>query len=152
MSGLNLHGIANGIISGIHPNEALILARSTGETYTDDMGIVHNEYINLPLTGQVQNETESALFHANLAGQTTMVKRIYLHAPASLLTQIQGIFRPLSRTGDFIRRKDGTWWLVTSVLENYGGVGWICVRVTMQVNPPTGWEEDKGFKLNRCNC
>lgn len=87
---------------------------------------------------QVQSEGDAALFHADMAGANSIVRKFYLFAPKDFAKQTAGIFRPLSRAGDYILRKDGTVWAVDAVLENFSGVNWLSVRATLQLNPPQG--------------
>lgn len=89
---------------------------------------------------QVQSEGDAALFHADKAGANSLVRRFYLFTPNDFADQPAGIFRPLSRAGDYIVRKDGTVWAVDAVIDNFAGVNWVCVRATLQVQPPKGIE------------
>ena len=43
---------------------------------------------------------------------------------------------PITRNGDVIQRNDGTYWLVTAVLEDWSWDGWCNVGVHMIVTPP----------------
>ena len=88
----------------------------------------------------MQSEGDAALFHADKAGANSIVRRFYLFTPKAFADQPAGIFRPLSRAGDYIIRKDGTVWAVDAVIDNFAGVNWLCVRATLQVQPPKGIE------------
>lgn len=138
---LNLHQIVRTAITFNHPGETLLHVRSKGQTDSDDEGKITPLYDTEIVQGQVQSEGDASLFHANMAGQNTIARRIYLYAPSSALTQPSGIFRPLARNGDLLRRDDGTWWLVVAVEENFSDVGWVSVRAVLQTNPPEGLED-----------
>lgn len=141
MAGFNLHQIVRGAISINHPDETVGIVRSTGQE-NDGSGFVTPQYAELEeVQAQVQSLSDAALYHANMAGQNEIVRRVYLYAPSNMSEQASGIFRPLSRNGDFLRRSDGTWWLVDAVLDNFSDVGWVCVRVVLQVLPPEGYED-----------
>ena len=116
--GLNLHAVVRGSINAIHPDEEVQLLHSTGSV-PDENGF-------------------AALFHADMAGANSVVRKFYLFAPKDFAKQTAGIFRPISRAGDYILRKDGTVWAVDAVLENFSGVNWLSVRATLQLSPPQG--------------
>ena len=144
---LNLHKIVRSSITLNHPDEKLLHIRSTGQTESDDEGKVSPKYKEEEVLGQVQSEGDASLFHANMANQNAIVRRIYLYSSSSALTQPSGIFRPLARNGDLFRREDGTWWLVVAVEDNFSDVGWVSVRVVLQENPPEGYED-----ASQCAC
>ena len=89
---------------------------------------------------QIQSENDAALFHADMAGANTITRKIYLYSPKGAALQPASLFRPLSRSGDYIVQEDGTVWMVNAVIENFAGVGWVSVRATLQVKPPEGVE------------
>lgn len=138
---LNLHQIVRTAITFNHPDEKLLHVRSTGQSESDDEGKIAPCYEEETVTAQVQSVGDASLFHANLANQNSIVRRIYLYSPADALTQPSGVFRPLARNGDYLRRDDGTWWLVVAIEDNFSDVGWVSVRAVLQVNPPEGYED-----------
>ncbi len=138
--GLNLHHIVRGAINAIHPDEEVQLMRSEGSK-PDESGFAQPVYKRLiGIRAQVQSEGDAALFHADMAGKNSLVRRFYLYAPKSFKKQASGIFRPLSRAGDYIIRRDCTVWAVDAVIENFSGVHWVCVRATLQLERPQGVE------------
>lgn len=142
--GLNLHGIVRGAINSVHPDEEVQIVRSSGSV-PDESGFAVPEFVHLTgIMAQIQSESDAALFHADMAGANSIVRRIYLFTPRDVSDQPAGIFRPLTRSGDYIVQRDGTVWLVTAIIENFAGVNWICVRATMQIEPPEGivWQEE----------
>lgn len=135
---MNLHKIVRGSINAVHPDETVQILRSLGSKPDED-GRPVTHYLRLvDVPAQIQSESDAALFHANMAGQNTIVRKIYLFSPKDPKRQPASIFRPLSRSGDYIVQKDGTVWLVNAVVENFADVHWVCVRATLQVKPPEG--------------
>ncbi len=138
--GLNLHRIVRGAINAVHPDEKVQILRSKG-SMPDENGFASPEYERLfDVSAQVQSESDAALFHADMAGANSVVRRFYLFSPKGFEGQPSGIFRPLSRAGDYIIRSDGTVWAVDAVIDNFAGVEWVCVRATLQLQPPRGIE------------
>lgn len=134
--GLNLHGVVRSAINAIHPDEEVQILHALGSV-PDENGFAQPQYRRLTgVMAQVQSEGDAALYHADMAGQNSLVRRFYLFAPNSFRGQTADIFRPLSRSGDYIIRKDGTVWAVDAVLENFSGVNWLCVRATLQIQSP----------------
>lgn len=140
MAGLNLHKVVRGAITAVHPDITVELLRSLGQEI-DDSGFSRPQYAPLAsVKAQVQSEGDVALFHSDHVGMNSVVRKIYLFAPSDMALQAASIVRPLSRTGDYIRMPDKTWWLVIAVVENFSGVNWVCVRAQLQVEPPTGYK------------
>lgn len=138
--GLNLHGIVRGAINALHPDVDVQIVRSLG-SQPDENGFAVTRYARFTgVQAQIQSESDAALFHADMAGANSIVRRIYLFTPKGASEQPAGIFRPLTRSGDYIVQRDGTVWLVTAVIENFADINWLCVRVTMQIDPPEGVE------------
>lgn len=143
MAGLNLHQVVRGAITSVHPDIDVELLRSVGNDI-DDSGFSLPQYAPIQrIRAQVQSEGDAALFHSDHVGMNSIIRKIYLFAPKEMALQAASIVRPLSRTGDYIRMPDGTWWLVIAVLENFSGVNWIGVRAQLQVEPPTGYSEEE---------
>lgn len=116
---MNLHKIANAAVKNVHPNEYVTLFKSVGQVNVK--GIVKSQYLAPELMeAQVQEDADSGLRHTDTVNQTGHVKRFYVNkyndanrlSPMSLMRQKQ-------RQGDIILRADGTYWLVTQVLEEF---------------------------------
>ena len=98
--GLNLHAVVRGSINAIHPDEEVQLLHSTGSV-PDENGFAAPQYERtMGVMAQVQSEGDAALFHADMAGANSIVRKFYLFAPKDFAKQTAGIFRPLSRAGD----------------------------------------------------
>lgn len=66
---------------------------------------------------------------------TRIDRKAYLFAPDAPVPP-QGTVRSLARTGDMLERADGTWWLVTVLIEDFTASGWVCVGIAQQVDGP----------------
>ncbi len=150
---INLHAIANPIISQLHPNTAAMLYRSTGQKNV--RGVVGQTYAQgEAIKCQIQSESATVLNHVNRVGQEEVTRRLYLFSDESMTGRVAGIVRPETRNGDMIQIGPGeswysdTWWLVLGPIEDFSRAGWQCVRATMQVKAPdfslSEWPEDPG--------
>lgn len=146
---MNLHAIASRAINAVNPNRNVTLYRSVTQTAddyeVDASGAPVNRYIAVRgVKAQVQSESDAALYYSDHVSQNSIVRKAYLHAPESMRNRPFGQFRPLGRSGDFVKMTDGdvvTWWLIDAVTEDFGHVGWVCVRMTLQVEAPAINEE-----------
>ena len=133
---LNLHHIVRSAINANYPDARLELFRSTGQSNVG--GVMTATYAPpVPVWGNFQSEGDAALSHADLAGQNTIIRRLYLYADRDRRTRPWSIYRPLARSGDYVRDDRGGYWLVTAVTEDFSDVGWECLRVTFQTTAPT---------------
>lgn len=134
---LNLHSIARGAIVALHPEEPVTLYQSSGQTNT--RGVVSPTYEAVQtVQAQIQSLSTDELANVENVAQTGQVRKAYLFGPPVTSLIPQGIVRPLARSGDMIQRADGTWWLVTGMMEDFSASGWVCVQITQQVNAPQG--------------
>ena len=131
---LNLHDIVRNAITVNKADAPFTVYRSVGQINVD--GMIKAEYIEVPgYTGQWQSEGDSALYHAELGTQSTIVRKLYLYAPKDKSSRVWSVYRKNSRSGDYVMDDEGNYWLVTAVLEDFSDVGWECVRVTLQQTP-----------------
>ena len=109
--------------------------RSTGQQESG-YGLVTRSYAaGVALVAQVQSEGDAALYYANRAGENSIVRKFYLMASPD--TPPASIVRPEARSGDFLRRRDGLFWYVDAVLEDFSAnAGWVCVRGVLQETIP----------------
>lgn len=139
---MNLHAIANAAISAVNPNEIITLYQAVGQQNV--RGLVTTRYLEpQKMTAQVQSEGNAALQHSNNTGQSAIQKRFYVHTDASLTPL--GLMRQKNRSGDFIKRADGTFWLVTSMPDDFsshGKGGWVCLVATLQTVIPDFSNQD----------
>lgn len=132
---LNLHDIVRPAITINLDDQPFTLIRSLGQE--NDEGIITSYYEKLEgFRGNFQSEGDATLDHAELAAQNTIIRKLYLYAPDNKATRAWSIYRPLSRSGDYILDKNGDYWLVVSVLEDFSEAGWECLRIQLQQTPP----------------
>jgi hypothetical protein len=131
---MNLHVVANKLISRIHPNETCLLRRASG--MSNDKGrMVPTFEPGVEVEAQIQSESADELAHQmENVGSIEETRKAFLYAsPAA-----GPVSRPLAKGGDMLRRPDGTWWLVTAMMEDFTNAGWVLVRITLQVEGPEG--------------
>ena len=134
MAGLNLHGIVRSVITAVHPDEDCTLYQSAGQKNV--LGVVTTVY-NPPqaIKANWQPLDSQTLQHLERIGDTKASEQVFLYSNTDM--PVSGVQRvPVTRTGDIIKRWDGTYWLVTSVIEDWSARGWANVGVTEQVTPP----------------
>lgn len=134
MAGLNLHGIVRSVITAVHPDEDCTLYQSAGQKNV--LGVVTTVY-NPPqaIKANWQPLDNQTLQHLERIGDTKASEQVFLYSNTDM--PVSGVQRvPITRTGDIIKRWDGTYWLITSVIEDWSARGWANVGVTEQVTPP----------------
>ena len=134
MAGLNLHGIVRSVITAVHPDEDCTLYQSAGQKNV--LGVVTTVY-NPPqaIKANWQPLDNQTLQHLERMGDTKASEQVFLYSNTDM--PVSGVQRvPVTRTGDIIKRWDGTYWLITSVIEDWSARGWANVGVTEQVTPP----------------
>ena len=132
---LNLHNLVRGVITVNKADSPFTVFRSEGQQNVG--GIMTALYTKIEgYTGQWQSEGDSALYHADLGTQSTITRKVYLHAPKDKSSRVWSVYRLNSRSGDYLQDDEGNYWLVTAVLEDFSDVGWECLRVTLQQTAP----------------
>lgn len=134
MAGINLHAVVRSAITAVHPDEDCTLYQSLGQKNV--MGVVTTVYAEpQDIKANWQPLDSQTLKHLERMGDTKASEQVFLYSNTTL--PVSGVQRlPISRTGDIIKRWDGTYWLVTSVIEDWSARGWANVGVTEQVQPP----------------
>ena len=122
---LNLHDIVRSAITQNYADAELKIYRSLGQENVS--GVVTALY--------APAEGDAALDHANLAGQNTIIRKLYLYSSDDRKTRPWSVYRPLARTGDYIEDSKGGIWIISAVLEDFSDAGWECVRCTFQQTP-----------------
>lgn len=131
---LNLHAIVRSAINANYQDAKLKIYRSLGQQNVN--GLVTAAYAPAEdIEGNFQSESDAALDHAELAGQNTIIRKLYLFACDDRKTRPWSIYRPLARSGDYIEDSYGGLWLITAVLEDFSSAGWESVRCTFQQTP-----------------
>ena len=130
---LNLHAIVRTPITALHPDETVTLYRSVGQSNV--LGRIKPAYAEgVTIQAQIQTLSADELQQREDVSKTELHAKMYLNATEQ--DPVAGIIRLLLRNGDYIQRADGTWWLVTSVLEDYVKSGWQCLGIVMQLKAP----------------
>lgn len=146
MIGLNLHNIVRGAITSVHPDLDCTLYQSIGQRNVKGKTIpVYAEGVSIKANFQPLDA--DALKQIEARNETPASEQAFLYSNNPL--PVSGINRlPTIRTGDFIL-KDGEYWLITSLLEDWTQDGWANVAVDKQIKPPdfsaSEWSEDYAY-------
>jgi hypothetical protein len=123
---VNLHAIANKAISRINPNEPCLIFKAKGGTNVKGK------------VGSAYEPGVSAMLQLQSEGGDEMAEDKAWSIEVSRKAWISKGLDPLSRVeatgGDIVRRADGTYWLVTALLEDFSA--WSGVRMVLQVQEP----------------
>lgn len=132
---LNLHSVVRGAIEAVHPDEECILYQANGQR--NRLGKLTPIY-NAPMNARInlQPLDKDTLQHLERVGDTKASEQAFLYSSEPL--PVYGSHRlPRLRGGDFIYRpSNNTYWLITSVIEDWSARGWANVGITQQVTPP----------------
>ena len=134
---MNLHRLVRPAVTMLHPDEMVRLYQSAGSRNV--RGVLVPVYLApVSLMAQVQGESDDQLFHANHAGQNSIIRRVYL-----LTNEIKasGMLRTKAKGGDMIfRESDHSWWKVVAVINDFNEAahadGWLALKVSLQIEPP----------------
>lgn len=141
---MNLHDIVRSAIESVHEDENCVLYQSLGQK--NIKGEVKPIYAEpLQIRANIQPLGSQVLSHANACGDTKVSMEAFLYSDDSL--PVAGQRRiPLTRNGDFIQRDDGTYWLITMVIEDWAKEGWAHVGIFRQIDLPdfsaSEWSEN----------
>ena len=132
---LNLHDIVRGAINIVNPDEDVWLIQNIGQTNVK--GRITAVYAPAQkVKAQVQTLSGDDLTVMNDTERTERDRKLYLYAETKTGTPPSGIIRPRGKSGDFMRRNDGTYWKVYNVSEDYTTDGWVLVLASQQVDVP----------------
>lgn len=133
--GINLHQIVRSVIPTLHPDETVLLVQSTGSVNV--RGRVTPQYAPVVAVGaQIQSLGNDDLQAMESEARTKISRKAYLFSTTPNEIIPQGIIRTLKRGGDLLWRPDGSWWLVSAMMEDFSGSGWVCVQLTEQIEVP----------------
>lgn len=130
---MNLHRIVRGVINAVNPDEALILYQAVGQVNVK--GVITPKYQLKDAKGNVQPLDSKVLQHLERIGDIKATMQVYLYSETEIPVSA-GSRTPLIRGGDIIKRSDDTYWLVTSVIEDWTWDGWARAGITQQIKPP----------------
>jgi hypothetical protein len=128
---MNLNNIVSEAIAVIHPKEPIELYLCTGRSISEDGAATPSYAEPISLMSQIQDADVSELRHEELTGVSSSQLDIWIDGTA------KGIDRITGTGGDMLRAR-GRWWLVTAMTNDFSNVGWVCLRVTMQLTEPEG--------------
>ena len=132
---LNLHDLVRGAINIVNPDEDVWLIQNIGQTNVK--GRITASYAPAQkVKAQVQTLSGDDLTVVNDTQRTERDRKFYLYSDTETGTPPSGIIRPLGKSGDFMRRNDGTYWKVYNVSEDYTADGWVLVLASQQVDVP----------------
>ena len=132
---LNLHDIVRGAINIVNPDEDVWLIQNIGQTNVK--GRITASYAPAQkVRAQVQTLSGDDLTVMNDTERTERDRKFYLYSNTETGNAPSGIIRPLGKSGDFMRRNDGTYWKVYNVSEDYTTDGWVLVLASQQVDVP----------------
>lgn len=132
---LNLHDIVRGAINIVNPDEDVWLIQNISQTNVK--GRITASYAPAQkVKAQVQTLSGDDLTVVNDTQRTERDRKFYLYAETKTGNAPSGIIRPLGKSGDFMRRNDGTYWKVYNVSEDYTTDGWVLVLASQQVDVP----------------
>lgn len=131
---INLHSVVRSAITSLHPDEEVIIRHSVGQNnISGDVVPVYSAPV--AAKGQFQSMSAEELYHANMAGENVIARKVYLYAEAQPYPA--AMKRPLGRSGDYIyKTSEKTWWLITGLAEDFTASGWVCVIAKLQVTAP----------------
>ena len=150
MSGLNLHGIVFKAIGAVNPHTTVEWYRSV-PTITSGFDRSCPQWKTpLKIQAQIQSESEATLFHSDNVGKSSTTRKVYLFSRAKLKIQPSTHQRATGRGGDILRFPDGTWWLISAIVEQFSNVGWCSVRVTQLSEKPATIPEPEVYVDTNC--
>lgn len=145
--GVNLHHVVRGAITSLHPDETCELYQSIGQrNVKGKVTPVYSAPQEIKANFQPDND---ALKHAEAMNDTPLSETVYLYSDSPV--PVMGEKRlPMTRTGDILKRSDGTYWLVTTISEDWSWDGWCCINVHQIITPPdfsaSDWSDSKCMK------
>lgn len=129
---MNLHDLARPLITVVHGDEKCYVYHSVGQQ--NIKGVIKSVYEMEEVMANVQSVLADRLQQVEKISDTGSNLDFYLYSKQEL--PVSGIVRTLARTGDFIQRANGDWYLVTIIKEDWSSDGWCKVQGTLQLTPP----------------
>ena len=122
---INVFGIASNALGIANPMQDAILRRCTG-SITEDDGAVTTTYEDVPVHIEVQATTGGDLQMLANIDQQADLRTVYMRGAA------HGLSRALQTGGDLLIF-EGSEWLITQILEQWGAEDWCKLAVTRQI-------------------
>lgn len=135
---MNLHGIVRGAITAVSRDKDVTLYQSTGQYSRQERGNMSQVFVEIPdLKAQFQSLSTDQIQAFDGIEITATTRRVYLYADVGTGQPPFTAFRPLGRSGDYLKDDLGKWWLVNGVIEDFTHEGWCCLLCTLQTAAPT---------------
>lgn len=132
---INLHDIVRAVIPVLHPDEDVLLVQSTGNANV--RGVVTSTYADPQMViAQIQSMGTDELKAQTDVSVSGEQRKCWLYSDTVPGITPDGIYRPLARGGDIIRRADGSWWYVAGLIEDFTASGWVSVHIAEQITVP----------------
>ena len=136
----NLHAMVRGMIQAVNPDQTVTLYRSLSmadDYRTDDEGRPVQGFETVAgVSANIQSESPTALYFADHLPRESVTRKAYLYANEDWLNKPFTGLRAFARGGDFVQMEDGTLWFIDSVMEDFSHVGWVSVRLVLQIEVP----------------
>lgn len=135
---LNLHQIVRGAITFNNADQTFTLLKSLGSFSRDPatMRNVPSVSPGISFKGQIQSIRADEIVQTERVTFSETVRKLYLRSPASPSARPWALWRPLSRTGDYVLDANGNYWFVDAVLEDFSESGWVSLQVILQTTTP----------------
>lgn len=122
---IDVFGIASNALGIANPMQDAILRQCTG-SITEDDGAVTTTYEDVPVSIEVQATTGGDLQMLANIDQQADLRTVYMRGVAHSLS------RALQTGGDLLIF-EGSEWLITQILEQWGAEDWCKLAVTRQI-------------------
>ncbi|QCE35643.1 hypothetical protein FAI40_10070 [Acetobacteraceae bacterium] len=122
---IDLFGIASSVLGDVNPMREITLRKSLGVAQTSDF-LVSPQFEDLTVLADIQATSTGELQLTENMEQQAEMRAVYLSGAAHALN------RPLQIGGDLLVF-EGSDWLITNVLEQWGEKDWCKVLVTRQI-------------------
>ena len=134
---MNLHDIVRGAITAVARDLSAELYVMTGEQERGERGDLLPVFEQpVEVLGQWQSIKADEIIQTERISEATTVRRVYLKATDDAASRPWASWRPLGRSGDFLKDEHGNFWLVDAVIEDFTHEGWVCVQAVLQTVAP----------------
>ena len=134
---MNLHDIVRGAITAVARDLPAELYVMTGEQERGERGDLLPVFEQpVEVLGQWQSIKADEIIQTERISEASTVRRVYLKATDDAASRPWASWRPLGRSGDFLKDEHGNFWLVDAVIEDFTHEGWVCVQVVLQTVAP----------------
>lgn len=134
---MNLHDIVRGAITAVARDLPAELYVMTGDQERGERGDLLPVFEQpVEVLGQWQSIKADEIIQTERISEASTVRRVYLKATDDAASRPWASWRPLGRSGDFLKDEHGNFWLVDAVIEDFTHEGWVCVQAVLQTVAP----------------